>query len=52
MAILNEFISRIFLLRDYITRETPTDMFTVVFAIGRLPGWIAQWKEILENKDL
>lgn len=23
----------------------PTDMFTVCFAIGRLPGWIAQWKE-------
>ena len=23
----------------------PTNMFTVVFAIGRLPGWIAQWKE-------
>jgi len=26
----------------------PTDMFTVMFAIGRLPGWIAQWQE-LEN---
>ncbi|ARA94303.1 MAG: citrate synthase [Bacteroidetes bacterium] len=24
----------------------PTDMFTVMFAIGRLPGWIAQWKEM------
>jgi citrate synthase len=23
----------------------PTDMFTVLFAIGRMPGWIAQWKE-------
>jgi citrate synthase len=23
----------------------PTNMFTVMFAIGRLPGWIAQWKE-------
>ena len=23
----------------------PTNMFTVCFAIGRLPGWIAQWKE-------
>ena len=23
----------------------PTSMFTVMFAIGRLPGWIAQWKE-------
>lgn len=26
----------------------PTDMFTVMFAIGRLPGWIAQWKEMIE----
>jgi len=23
----------------------PTNMFTVCFAIGRLPGWIAQWRE-------
>lgn len=29
----------------------PTDMFTVMFAIGRLPGWIAQWKEMIENRD-
>jgi citrate synthase len=29
----------------------PTDMFTVMFAIGRLPGWIAQWKEMRENKS-
>ncbi len=29
----------------------PTDMFTVMFAIGRLPGWIAQWKEMIENKE-
>ena len=29
----------------------PTDMFTVLFAIGRLPGWIAQWKEMRENKE-
>lgn len=27
----------------------PSDMFTVMFAIGRLPGWIAQWKEMLEQ---
>jgi citrate synthase len=26
----------------------PTEMFTVMFAIGRLPGWIAQWKEMTE----
>jgi citrate synthase len=29
----------------------PTDMFTVLFAIGRLPGWIGQWKEMRENKE-
>jgi len=27
----------------------PTKMFTVLFALGRLPGWIAQWKEMIEN---
>ncbi|MGZ3750461.1 MAG: citrate synthase [Mucilaginibacter sp.] len=29
----------------------PTDMFTVLFALGRLPGWIAQWKEMKEHKE-
>tara|TARA_B100000945_G_C20421404_1_gene618223 strand:+ start:1057 stop:2322 length:1266 start_codon:yes stop_codon:yes gene_type:complete len=29
----------------------PTEMFTVMFAIGRLPGWIAQWKEMRLNKE-
>ena len=29
----------------------PTRMFTVLFAIGRLPGWIAQWKEMIEDPD-
>lgn len=29
----------------------PTNMFTVMFAIGRLPGWIAQWKEMRVNKE-
>jgi citrate synthase len=29
----------------------PTDMFTVLFALGRLPGWIAQWKEMKANKE-
>ena len=29
----------------------PTDMFTVMFALGRLPGWIAQWKEMRENNE-
>lgn len=27
----------------------PVEMFTVMFAIGRMPGWIANWKEIAEN---
>ena len=27
----------------------PVDMFTVMFAIGRLPGWIANWYEIATN---
>jgi citrate synthase len=26
-------------------------MYTVMFAMGRLPGWIAQWKELRENKE-
>jgi citrate synthase len=29
----------------------PTEMFTVMFALGRLPGWIAQWKEMREAKE-
>ncbi len=29
----------------------PTDMFTVLFALGRLPGWIAQWKEMKVHKE-
>jgi citrate synthase len=29
----------------------PIDMFPVMFSIGRLPGWIAQWKEMRENKE-
>lgn len=35
----------------YKALNIPTDMFTVMFAIGRLPGWIAQWKEMRENKE-
>jgi citrate synthase len=27
----------------------PTQMFPVLFAIGRLPGWIAHWKEMMED---
>ena len=29
----------------------PTEMFTVMFAMGRLPGWIAQWKEMMEENQ-
>ena len=29
----------------------PTNMFTVMFAIGRLPGWISQWKESMDDPD-
>jgi citrate synthase len=29
----------------------PVEMFTVLFALGRLPGWIAQWKEMMEDKQ-
>jgi citrate synthase len=29
----------------------PTNMFTVLFAIGRLPGWIAQWHEMVNDPD-
>ena len=31
----------------------PVEMFTVMFALGRLPGWIAQWKEMrLKNEPI
>ena len=29
----------------------PTRMFTVLFALGRLPGWIAQWREMMADKN-
>jgi citrate synthase len=29
----------------------PTDYFTVLFALGRLPGWIAQWEEMLSDRE-
>ncbi len=35
----------------YRALDIPVDMFTVMFAIGRLPGWIAQWKEMRENNE-
>ncbi len=28
----------------------PTNMFTVMFALGRMPGWLAHWKEMVEDK--
>jgi citrate synthase len=30
----------------------PVDMFTVMFALGRLPGWIAQWKEMRDDPKM
>ena len=29
----------------------PTNMFTVLFALGRLPGWIAHWKEMVSDNS-
>ncbi len=29
----------------------PSEMFTVIFALGRIPGWIAQWKEMRESNN-
>ena len=29
----------------------PTDYFTVLFAVGRLPGWLSQWEEMVKDKD-
>ena len=33
----------------YKALNIPTNMFTVMFALGRLPGWVAQWKEMIES---
>ncbi len=35
----------------YRTLGIPTEMFTVMFALGRLPGWIAQWREMRLRKE-
>lgn len=35
----------------YKALNIPVDMFTVMFTLGRLPGWIAQWKEMRENNE-
>ena len=29
----------------------PSEMFTVMFAIGRAPGWVAQWREMIQDKE-
>jgi len=29
----------------------PVEMFTVLFALGRIPGWIAQWREMRLNNE-
>jgi citrate synthase len=29
----------------------PTNMFTVLFALGRLPGWVSHWKEMMEDSS-
>ncbi|MDD2767867.1 MAG: citrate synthase [Methylococcus sp.] len=36
----------------YRALKIPTNMFTVMFALGRLPGWIAHWKEMLEDPGM
>ncbi len=35
----------------YEALQFPPEMFTVLFAIGRTPGWLAQWNELIEDKD-
>ena len=35
----------------YRAMDIPVEMFTVMFALGRLPGWIAQWKEMRLKKE-
>ena len=36
---------------SYRSMGIPTNMFTVLFALGRLPGWIAQWQELVEQRQ-
>lgn len=36
----------------YRAMNIPTNMFTVMFALGRLPGWIAHWKEMIEEPGM
>jgi citrate synthase len=36
----------------YRAMSIPTEMFTVLFAMGRIPGWIAHWKEMMDDPDV
>jgi citrate synthase len=36
----------------YRAMKIPTNMFTVMFALGRLPGWIAHWREMIEDPGM
>jgi citrate synthase len=35
----------------YEALQFPPEMFTVLFAIGRTPGWLAQWLELVQDKE-
>jgi citrate synthase len=35
----------------YEALQFPAEMFTVLFAIGRTPGWLAQWSELVQDKE-
>lgn len=35
----------------YRALDIPVDMFTVMFAFGRMPGWVSQWRELRANKE-
>ena len=36
---------------SYEALQFPAEMFTVLFAIGRTPGWLAQWSELVQDKE-
>jgi citrate synthase len=36
----------------YRAMSIPTEMFTVLFAMGRIPGWIAHWKEMMDDPNV
>jgi citrate synthase len=35
----------------YEALKLPAEMFTVLFAVGRMPGWLAQWNEMIADND-